>query len=250
MEADSIHPPNFEIERYSIVRQIGAGGMATVYLAQDLLLGREVALKMLHAHLINSPESVQRFEGEARAVAAISHENVIRIFDCGKAKSRPYLVMEYIQGMTLKDIFDRYGTIPNMVAVEMCRQILLGLACAHGRGVIHRDIKPDNIMIDLAGTVKITDFGIAYIVNKESLTLTGSLIGSPRAMSPEQARGKPLSGTTDIFSLGVLLYTACAGKPPFDADVASAIIHAIINDTPDPVCRKSGAILFWLSDFI
>jgi len=250
MEAPSIHTPNPELERYATVRQIGAGGMATVYLAQDLLLGREVALKMLHAHLINSPESVQRFQGEAHAVASISHENVVRIFDSGREKSRPYLVMEFIQGMTLKDIFDRYGSIPNMVVVEICRQILLGLVCAHGRGVIHRDIKPDNIMIDSAGTVKITDFGIAYIVNKESLTLTGSLIGSPRAMSPEQARGKPLSGTTDIFSLGVLLYTALTSNPPFDADVASAIVHAIINDNPDPVYRKNGATLFWLSDFV
>jgi hypothetical protein len=145
---------------------------------------------------------------------------------------------------------DKNGTLPNLIALEVCRQILLGLSCAHSRGVYHRDIKPDNIIIDPEGVVKIMDFGIAYIVNRESVTMTGSFIGSARYISPEQADGKPLAGTTDIFSLGVLLYVSLTGTLPFDAEVAAAVVHSIIHDTPPPVFKRKGAVLFWLSDMV
>lgn len=236
--------------RYTIKQKIGAGGMATVYCADDHVLRREVALKILHEHLINSPESVRRFSSEARAVATLSHENVVKIFDCGEIESRPYLVMEYVKGQSLQQIVDKNGTLPNLVALEVCRQVLQGLACAHSKGIFHRDIKPDNIIIDQTGTVKIMDFGIAYIVNQESLTMTGSFLGSPRYISPEQAEGKPLAGTTDIFSVGVLLYVALTGKLPFNADVAAAVVHSIIHDTPPPVFKHNPSVLFWISDLV
>ena len=238
------------LPRYTVKRKIGSGGMATVYCADDHVLGREVALKMMHEHLINSPESVRRFSGEARAVASLSHENVVKIFDYGENESRPYLVMEYVKGPSLQSFLEKNGTLPNLVALEVCRQVLQGLACAHSKGIFHRDIKPDNIIIDEAGVVKIMDFGIAYIVNRESMTMTGSFIGSPRYISPEQAEGKPLTGTTDIFSVGVLLYFSLTGKLPFNAEVAAAVVHSIIHDTPPSVFTINHKVLFWLSDTV
>lgn len=250
MHSPSSTPLLKDLTRYTIRQKIGSGGMATVYCADDHVLGREVALKMMHGHLINSPESVRRFSSEALAVAALSHENVIKIFDYGEFESRPYLVMEYVKGGSLQSILEKSGTLPNLVALEVCRQILLGLACAHSKGIIHRDIKPDNIIVDETGVVKIMDFGIAHIVNQESVTMTGSFIGSPRYISPEQAEGKPLAGTADIFSVGVLLYVALSGMLPFNAEVAAAVVHSIIHDSPPSVFKRNNTILFWLSDMV
>ena len=239
------------LPRYTIKRKIGSGGMATVFLARDEVLHRDVALKMMHEHLMSSQETVKRFESEARTVASLSHENVIRVFDYGQTGSRPYLVMEYIEGTTLAALVERCGTLPNLIALEAARQIALGLSCTHGRGILHRDIKPDNVMIDRAGCIKIMDFGIAFIVNSESITLTGSFVGSPRFISPEQADGKMfLTGKTDIFSMGVLMYLALCGALPFDAETPMGAIHAIINDTPLQVFKRNPRVLFWLSDMV
>jgi serine/threonine protein kinase len=236
--------------RYRIKEKIGSGGMATVYIAEDTMLQRDVALKIMHEHLLSSPDTVKRFTNEAHAVASLSHENIIKVFDYGEIETRPFLVMEYIRGSTLISLIDRNGALPNLAAIEIARQILSGLSAAHEKGIFHRDVKPDNIMIDHDGTVKIMDFGIAYVVNSESLTLTGSFIGSPRFISPEQAKGEHLSGTTDIFSLGVLLYFSITGVLPFNADVPAAVVHSIIHDTPDPACVRNRKTLFWISGFI
>ncbi|MBN1129291.1 MAG: serine/threonine protein kinase [Chitinispirillaceae bacterium] len=238
------------LARYRIREKIGSGGMATVYRAEDLVLRREVALKIMHDHLLGSPDAVRRFTNEAHAVASLSHENVIKVFDYGEVEGSPYLVMEHIKGPTLVSLAEKYGTLPNLVALETARQILSGLCAAHAKGIYHRDIKPDNIMIDADGTARIMDFGIAYIVNRESLTLTGSFIGSPRFISPEQAKGENLTGATDVFSLGVLLYRCLTGRVPFDADIPAAVVHAIIHDSPEPVCVRNKKILVWLSDFV
>jgi hypothetical protein len=225
--------------------------MATVFLARDEVLGRDVALKMMHEHLMNAPEIVRRFESEARTVASLSHENVIKVFDFGQIGTRPYLVMEYIEGTTLASLVNRCGTLPNLIALEVTRQIALGLSCTHDQGILHRDIKPDNIMIDPSGCVKIMDFGIAYLVNQESLTLTGSFVGSPRFISPEQAEAKsPITGKTDIFSLGVVIYLALCGTLPFDADTPIGAIQSIMRDTPQHACRRNPRVLFWLSDMV
>ncbi|MBN2036086.1 MAG: serine/threonine protein kinase [Chitinispirillaceae bacterium] len=238
------------LSRYRIQGKIGSGGMATVYLAEDQVLLRDVALKIMHEHLLNSPETVRRFTNEAYAVASLSHENIIKVFDYGEIETRPFIVMEHIHGPTLGSLLEQYGAFTNLVAVELGRQILCGLSVAHEKGIFHRDIKPENIMIDRDGTVKIMDFGIAHVVNKESLTLTGSFIGSPRFISPEQAKGESLRGTTDVFSLGVLLYLSLTNDLPFDADIPAAVVHAIIHDTPEPVCIRNKKTLFWFSDFI
>ncbi|MBN1576349.1 MAG: serine/threonine protein kinase [Chitinispirillaceae bacterium] len=236
--------------RYKIRKKIGTGGMASVFLANDTLLNREVALKMVHPHLLHHPETMKRFANEARAIAALSHENIIKIFDFGEARSRPFLVMEYINGITLEALIAREGTIPNIVTIEIALQVLSGLICAHEKGVYHRDIKPGNILVDDRGCLHITDFGIAYLVNSESVTLTGSFLGSPHYISPEQVSNKTVSGTTDVFSLGIVLYQCLTGTAPFYADTPHGVINAIL--TVDPPCPgvKNSRILFWLSDII
>jgi predicted Ser/Thr protein kinase len=239
------------LSRYAVKGKIGSGGMATVYLAYDATLRRDVALKVMHEHLVRSPETVRRFESEAHTVASLSHENVVKVFDYGQIESRPFIVMEYVDGETLASYIDRFKTLPNLVVVEIARQIAQGLSFTHAQGVLHRDIKPDNIIIDRAGCVKITDFGIAYLVNRESLTLTGSFVGSPRFISPEQAEGKAaLCGKADVFSLGVVMYLSLTGALPFDAETPMGAMHAIMVDTPPHPFNRNPRVLFWLSDLI
>jgi serine/threonine protein kinase len=238
------------LSRYKIRRKISAGGMATVYLAHDLHLDRAVALKMLHPHLLNNLESIKRFSVEAKAIATLSNENIIQIYDYGESKQRPFIVMEYIEGKTLQEILDENTILPNTVIIALALQILCGIQCAHQNGIYHRDIKPSNILINNAGIVRITDFGIAYLANAESITVTGSFLGSPHFISPEQASGKHLTNTTDIFSFGVLLYLCSTGKLPFTADSPHAIVHAILNNTIDSPSEVNDSVLFWLSELI
>ncbi len=155
-----------------------------MFLADDTSLKREVAVKMLHPHLLQNEKTIKRFTNEARTVAALSHENIIKIFDFGGAGLRPFIVMEYVKGITLQELIDRHITLPDIITIEIALQTLSGLICAHEKGIYHRDIKPGNILIDYKGLVKITDFGIAFLVNEESLTLTGSFLGSPHYTSP------------------------------------------------------------------
>ncbi|MBN1306792.1 MAG: protein kinase, partial [Chitinispirillaceae bacterium] len=242
--------PDNPLLRYKIRKKIGAGGMASVFLASDAVLNREVALKMVHPHLLHHPETMKRFSNEARAIASLSHENIIKIFDFGEARSRSFIVMEYINGITLEALIAREGTIPNLVATELALQSLSGLVCAHEKGIYHRDIKPANILIDDKGRLHITDFGIAHLVNAESVTLTGSFLGSPHYISPEQVSNKPVRGNTDVFSLGVVLYQCLTGGVPFNADTPHGVINEILNvDPPSPGVRNS-QVLFWLSDIV
>jgi serine/threonine protein kinase len=236
--------------RYRLVKEIGSGGMAKVYLAEDTVLNRYVAIKMVHQHLLDRPDMLRRFNTEAQAVASVSHENVIKIFDCGQADGKRYIVMEYIEGASLFDLHEKFPVIPNLVLVEILRQILSGLVVVHEKNIIHRDIKPGNIMIDRHGCVKIMDFGIAYLVNQQSITMTGTFIGSPSHISPEQAEGKPVTGKTDIFSLGAMCYESASGAHPFVAENAQVTIHRVINHTPRPPYEINKQVLLWLSDLI
>jgi serine/threonine-protein kinase len=224
--------------------------MATVYRATDTSLNREVALKMVHPHLLQQPETLKRFTNEARAIAALSHEHIIRIYDFGETESQPFIVMEYIDGMTLEELILRDGALPNIVTIEIASQILDGLICAHKNGVFHRDIKPGNILIDRAGCLRITDFGIAYLVHSESITMTGSFLGSPHYISPEQVSGRKVQGNTDIFSLGVVLYQSLCGMVPFDAETPHGVIHALLYEKAPCISQKISPVLFWLEDFI
>lgn len=224
--------------------------MATVYRAVDTALKRDVALKMVHPHLLQQPETLKRFSNEARAIAALSHEHIIRIYDFGEADSQPFIVMEYIDGITLEDLIVREGTLPNIVTVEIALQILDGLTCAHKNGVYHRDIKPGNILIDRGGCLRITDFGIAYLVHSESITLTGSFVGSPHYISPEQVSRKKVQDNTDVFSLGIVLFQCLCGTVPFDAETPHGIIHALLYEKTPGISLRGVPVLYWFEELI
>ncbi len=238
------------IQRYHIIKKLNSGGMATVFLARDGILGREVALKMLHPHLLNQKHSLLRFTNEANAIASLSHENIVKIFDYSQKQDQPFLVMEYIEGPSLSEILERHSLLPDLICLEIIQQILNGLACTHSRGIYHRDIKPANIMIHKDSTVRIMDFGIAYLVDKESITMTGSLLGSPRYISPEQVEGKILTGATDIWSTGILLYECITGQLPYEGDIPHAIINAILKEEPRNVRTVNPKALYLISDLV
>ena len=222
--------------------------MASIYLATDTVLKRDVAVKMVHPHLLQQPATLKRFSNEAQAIAALSHEHVIKIFDFGESHSRPFIVMEFIDGLTLAELIEQNAPLPNLVTLSIAKQVLDGLICAHKHGIYHRDIKPGNILIDRNGSVRITDFGIAYLVNAESVTLTGSFIGSPHYISPEQITNTTIQSNTDIFSLGIVLYQCLTGTLPFDAESPHGIMHKILNSEAPPSTVTNPQLLFWLAD--
>jgi tRNA A-37 threonylcarbamoyl transferase component Bud32 len=204
------------LDRYEILEQVGQGGMAVVYRGLDRSLHRQVAVKVLHRHLAQHPEARERFAREARAVAKLRHENILEIFDfAGEDALESYIVAEFIDGPTLTELITdhppRYPEIGAMIAAQVCR----ALAHAHSFGILHRDVKPENIMIRADGVVKLTDFGIAQMLDMQRMTLTGQLLGSPAYMSPEHLEGKPLDFRTDIFAVGVMLYQLVVGDLPF-----------------------------------
>jgi serine/threonine-protein kinase len=204
------------LDRYQLLEQVGQGGMAVVYRALDVPLNREVAVKVLHPHLADQPESRARLQREARAVARLRHENILEIFAySGIHSAESYLVTEFIHGPTLRAFLSAHSLglpeIGAMIASELSR----ALQCAHDLGIIHRDIKPENVMIREDGTVVLCDFGIAQVVDKERMTATGQLLGSPAYMAPEHIEGQPLDCRSDVFSLGVMLYELVCGELPF-----------------------------------
>jgi serine/threonine-protein kinase len=215
--------------RYTILREIASGATATVFLAEDSVLRRKVALKKLHPHLLNRPDMVKRFQKEAVAVASLSHENVIKIFDYGQEEGA-FLAMEFIDGVSLESLLALAdGVIPNLAAVSLFHQLLEGMAAAHARGICHRDIKPSNVLIDRKGMVRLADFGIAFLSEETALTRTGAYLGTPGYSSPEQAEGNTV---TDVFAAGILLYRCLTGKPPFAAGSPHATLKAIVEKTP------------------
>jgi serine/threonine-protein kinase len=224
-----------EIGPYRIVRRIGSGGMGVVYLARDLRLDRTVAVKLLPADWAGTPAARERFQREARLVSALDHPNICTLHDIGETEDgRLYLVMAYYQGETLKARLAR-GPLPVEEAVELAVQIGRGLARAHAAGIVHRDIKPANIVVTEHGEAKILDFGIAKSAGEAALTRTGSSLGTPAYMSPEQASGGAVDERTDVWSLGVLLYEMISGRQPFVADHPQAQIHAILQREPEPL---------------
>jgi serine/threonine protein kinase len=236
--------------RYRLVKELGKGGMATVYLASDEVLNRFVAIKLVHPHLLDKPETVRRFTTEAHAVASVSHENIIKVFDFGDSGGKRYLVMEYVEGISLLDLLEKNRLLPNLVTIEILRQVLSGLIVVHEKNIIHRDIKPGNIMIDRHGCVRIMDFGIAFLVNQQSITMTGTFVGSPSHISPEQAEGKAITGKTDIFSLGTMCYECVTGTPAFAAENPQVTIHRVLNHQPEPPCRQNPQVLSQFSEII
>lgn len=208
--------------RYKVIGKVGAGGMANVYLAEDLILEREVAVKMMALDFQDDDSNYRRFQREALSTTELTHPNIVNIYDVGEGE-RPYIVMEYVDGMDLKQHIQENHPIPYKRVIDIMNQLLSGVAYAHANGVIHRDIKPHNILIDGDRNVKITDFGIAVALSQNSITQTNSLLGSVQYISPEQARGNMVTKQSDIYSLGIVLYEMLTGSVPFEGESAVSI---------------------------
>ena len=217
--------------RYEIIKKIGDGGMAFVYKAKDILLNRIVAVKVLRPEFVDDDEFLGKFKREAEAVASLSHPNIVNVYDVGEDGKVHYIVMEYIDGQNLKEIIKNEGTLDEYTALDITKQIAMALSAAHKKGIIHRDIKPHNILISNEGrVVKVADFGIAKAVSNSTMTNIGSIIGSVHYFSPEQAKGKFVSSNADLYSLGIVLYEMIIGKVPFRGDSPISIALQHIND--------------------
>jgi beta-lactam-binding protein with PASTA domain len=219
--------------RYRMIRKLGGGGMADVYLAEDQELGRRVAIKILHERYANDEQFVERFRREATHAAGLSHPNIVAIFDRGETNGSYFIVMEYVEGKTLKDLIRSRGACPNPVAVAYTRQILSALRYAHRNGVIHRDIKPHNVMVDPEGQLKVMDFGIAR-AGASQMTEEGAIIGTAQYLSPEQARGAPVDQTSDLYSCGIVLYELLTGDVPFTGETPVEIAMKHLSEIPRP----------------
>lgn len=222
--------------RYKIVSEIGQGAMGTVYKAVDPIIDRTVAIKTINLNLSKQEleEYEARFQQEIKAAGRLNHPNIVTIYDVGKTESVAYMAMEFLEGKELKDIIASGQLPPTEQVVDIIAQVADGLWFAHQQDIVHRDVKPSNIMVLKGGIAKITDFGIARLPNSAVKTMTGLILGSPRYMSPEQVIGKSLDTRTDIFSLGVVLYEALTGQAPFDGDNVNAIMYATVNTAPPP----------------
>jgi predicted Ser/Thr protein kinase len=226
--------PKILSERYEIETTLGEGGMARVYRGTDGVLGRPVAIKVLADRYANDDTFVTRFRREAQAAAALNHPNVVSVFDTGDDGQAHYIVMEYVPGQTLADVLKREGPLDPDRAAGIAEDVATALQAAHERGLVHRDVKPGNVMIDPEGRTKVMDFGIARAAADDTLTQTGAVLGTAAYLSPEQARGDPVDARSDIYSLGAVLYEMLTGRPPFTGDSPVAIAYAHVNDPPDP----------------
>ena len=218
--------------RYEIHELIGVGGMASVYRCTDTIDDREVAIKILKDEYLNNEEFIRRFKNESKAIAMLSHPNIVKVYDVSFGDMIQYIVIEYIDGITLKEYIDQQGIIEWKDALHLTTQVLKALQHAHECGIVHRDIKPQNIMLLQDGTIKVTDFGIARFSDKSTRTMTDQAIGSVHYIAPEQARGDTTDGKTDIYSVGVMLYEMLTGKLPFDGESAVSVALMQLQSTP------------------
>lgn len=227
----SSQPPRILAGRYALQGLVGQGGMADVELAHDQVLDRQVAVKLLHSRYADDPAFRERFKREARAAASLNHPNMVAVYDTGEEGGRPYIVMEYVAGRSLREILQREGVLPQRAA-EIAGDAALALHYAHDRGLVHRDVKPANIMISNEGQVKVTDFGIARAANAETVTQTAAVFGTAAYIAPEQAQGLDVDARTDVYSLGVVLYEMLTGRQPFAADSAVALAYKHVSEDP------------------
>ena len=227
--------------RYRVLSRIGAGGMADVYLAQDEQLGREVAVKLLHRRFSEDPAFVERFRREAQAAASLQHPNVVSVFDRGSFDGTYYIAMEYLPGRSLKQLIREEAPLEPGRAVDLTVQILKAARFAHRRNVIHRDLKPHNVIVDDNDHAKVTDFGIAR-AGASDMTETGSIMGTAQYLSPEQAQGHAVSAPSDLYSVAIVLYEMLTGRVPFEGDSAVTIALKHVSETPVPPSQLNPAV--------
>lgn len=232
-------------DRYRLDAEIGAGGMSTVYRAFDTVLERPVAIKLMHRETARDSAQLERFRREARHVAQLNHPHVVQVIDAGEdgdpAHPRPYIVLEYVEGETLKQRIRRMGRLPVTEAVAYAIEVARALSAAHERGIVHRDVKPQNVLVDSEGTAKVTDFGIARTLTEEGLTADGRVLGTTDYVSPEQAMGKEIDARSDIYSLGIVLYEMLIGDVPFKAETVVGVAMKHVNEeVPDVQRRRPG----------
>jgi eukaryotic-like serine/threonine-protein kinase len=226
--------------RYRLLEEVGRGGMATVHRAHDEVLDRAVAVKLLHSHLATDPAFLDRFRREARAAAALTHPNIVAVHDWGETDDGAYLVLQLVDGPTLRDVLRHHGRLSPREALAVLGPAAAGLAAAHEAGLVHRDVKPENVLIGQDGTVRVTDFGLARAAASSTQTFGSDvLVGSPHYLSPEAVQGEPLDARADVYALGIVLYECLTGRPPHEADTpfATAVAH-----TSRPVPRPSGSL--------
>ena len=226
-------------ERYELEELVGTGGMSSVFRAHDTLLDRKVALKVLHQQYSDDAEYVERFRREARAVAALSHPNIVTVIDRGEHGGRQFIVFEYVDGENLKRLIERHGPLPVEQALQVAMQIARGLSFAHREGLVHRDVKPQNVLLNGDGRAKVTDFGIARSLDvQRGMTQTGTVLGTSDYIAPEQAQGRRVDEHTDVYSLGVVLYELLTREVPFPGENFVAVAMRHINEPPPSVSDK------------
>jgi serine/threonine-protein kinase len=232
-------PDEVIADRYELEELVGTGGMSSVYRARDRLLERYVALKVMHPHYADDAEYVERFRHEARSVAQLSHPHIVTVIDRGEDDGQQFIVFEYVDGENLKQFVERTGPLPTRRAVELALEIADALAFAHEHGLVHRDVKPQNVLLTPDGDAKVTDFGIARSLDVEhGMTQTGTVLGTSNYLSPEQASGKATTPSTDVYSLGVVLYELLTAEVPFPGDNFVAVAMKHINDPPPDLLAK------------
>jgi serine/threonine-protein kinase len=225
--------------RYELEELVGAGGMSSVFRAHDTLLERKVALKVLHEHYTDDDQYVERFRREARTVAQLSHPNIVTVIDRGEDEGRQFIVFELIEGRTLKEVLDEEGRLPVGRALEIALQVARGLAFAHEHGLVHRDVKPQNVILNGDGRAKVTDFGIARSLDVQGgTTQTGTVLGTSNYIAPEQAQGGEVDGATDVYSLGVVLFELLTGDVPFPGETFVAVAMRHVSEPPPSVLER------------